>query len=92
MVHYRYLKGIEKRTINHKIYLEVKPNYRSGVPALTDFRVVSKPGRKLYKGYRELRPVKQHYGLGILTTPNGLLTQRDAIKQKVGGEYLCEIW
>jgi small subunit ribosomal protein S8 len=59
---------------------------------LTDFRMLSKPSRHIYSGYRELRPVRQHYGLAVLTTPQGIMTNKEAKKQKVGGEYLFEIW
>ena len=46
----------------------------------------------VYRGYRELRPVRQRYGIGVLSTPVGILSIEDARKQQVGGEYLFEAW
>ena len=53
---------------------------------------VSKPGRRIYKGYREIRPILKGRGVQILSTPKGILSDRDAREAKVGGEVLCEIW
>lgn len=52
---------------------------------------VSKPGRRLYSGAAELKPVLRGYGIAILTTSEGLLTDREARKRNVGGEVLCTI-
>jgi len=43
-------------------------------------------------GYKDLRPVRQGYGLGIISTPKGIMDIREARKQKLGGEYLFQIW
>jgi len=51
----------------------------------------SKPGRRLYQGTAELKPVQRGYGQAILTTSQGILTDRDARKRKIGGELLCTI-
>ncbi len=87
-----YLHDAQKKTINKKHYIEVKLRYRGGEPAFTNFRVISKPGRRVYAGYRDMRSVKQGYGLGFFSTPSGVRSNRDARKQKVGGEYLFEVW
>lgn len=87
-----YLQEAQKKTLNKKQCLEVKLLYRGSEPAFTDFRVMSKPGRRLYVGYRDMKPVKQGYGVGVFSTPVGVLSNRDARKQKVGGEYLFEVW
>lgn len=87
-----YISNAEKKTVGKRILIEVKLKYSKGVPALTDFRIMSKPSRRSYSGYTELRPVKQGYGISILSTPEGVMSNRDARKKKVGGEYLFEIW
>lgn len=51
----------------------------------------SKPGRRVYSKATELKPVMRGYGISILTTSEGLLTDREARKRKVGGEVLCTI-
>lgn len=55
-------------------------------------RRVSKPGRRIYKGYRDLKPVLGGLGVAILSTPQGVMTGREARAKKVGGEVLCEVW
>ena len=56
-----------------------------------DVRRMSTPGRRLYAKSSELKPVLRGYGAAILTTSQGLLTDREARKRKVGGEVLCTI-
>lgn len=52
---------------------------------------LSKPGRRLYVGYREVPTIMRGYGLVILSTPSGLMTGSEAKKQKIGGELICKI-
>ncbi|MBM3227361.1 30S ribosomal protein S8 [Candidatus Peribacteria bacterium] len=59
-------------------------------PRLTIARV-SKPGRRAYSGVDGLKPVLHGFGVAILTTSKGLMTDKEARKQKVGGEVLCTI-
>jgi len=53
---------------------------------------VSKPGRRVYKGKDELKPVVSGYGIAILSTSAGIMSADEAKKKGVGGEILCEIW
>ena len=87
-----YLKSAEKRVVGKKNFLELSIAYDGKTPVLSDFRLLSKPSRHPYSGYRELRPVRQQYGLSVLSTPKGVMTNRAARKEKVGGEYLFEVW
>lgn len=52
----------------------------------------SKPGRRFYVGYKDLKPIRSGLGVAILSTPKGILTDRQARDEKVGGELLCRIW
>ncbi len=63
-----------------------------GNSVITGLRRISKPGRRLYAGYREIPWVRSGLGINIVSTPKGLLTGRQARKAKVGGEIICEIW
>jgi len=63
-----------------------------GNPVLTGLRRMSKPGRRLYTGYRDIPWVRSGLGINIVSTPKGLLTGRQARRAKVGGEIICEIW
>lgn len=66
--------------------------YKDGQPALTDVVLYSKPGRRYYVSYKDLKPVLGGLGYGILSTPKGILTNYEAKKQKVGGELLFNVW
>ena len=53
---------------------------------------LSKPGQRNYAGYSEMRPVLRGLGISIVSTSKGVMTHKEAKKQKVGGEVLCEIY
>lgn len=53
---------------------------------------VSKPGCRVYAGYRDLKPVLDGLGIAILSTSRGLMSDRKAKTEKVGGEVLCRVW
>ncbi len=85
-----YLKSVEKKPLGRRQVIEVC--LREKKLGLIEFKLISKPSRHFYMDYRSLRSVKQGYGLGVLSTSKGILSVREARKQKVGGEYLFEIW
>lgn len=59
---------------------------------LKGVRRVSTPGRRVYKGATDLERVRGGIGVSIVSTSDGLLTDREARRRKVGGEVLCEVW
>lgn len=63
-----------------------------GEPAIRKLRRVSKPGRRVYRGADDLKPVLNGIGVGIVSTSSGLLTDGEARESRVGGEVLCEVW
>ena len=65
---------------------------REGVPAARLLRRVSKPGRRVYRGADDIKPVLNGLGLAIVSTSKGLLSDRQAREQRIGGEILCELW
>lgn len=88
-----YIQGYDIRAKNGHKVLRVKLAYlKQGKPRIRDFKQISKPGRRMYAGYRSLKPVKNRLGLAIISTPQGLLTDREARRQKLGGEVLIEIF
>ncbi len=88
-----YISASEKRGKKVKKTLEVTLKYNAdGSHVIQGVKRVSKPGRRLYAGVREIIPVKYGHGSLILSTPSGILTDKEARKQKVGGEALFEIW
>jgi small subunit ribosomal protein S8 len=66
--------------------------YRNGAPAVTSIKRISKPGHRKYVKKDEIESVLSGFGLAILSTPKGLLTNEEAKKQQVGGELICEVY
>lgn len=60
-------------------------------PVLTQLKRVSRPGRRVYLGYKDIHPVRRGLGTHILSTPRGVVVDREAVKSKVGGELLCSV-
>jgi small subunit ribosomal protein S8 len=63
-----------------------------GNPVIHEITRTSKPSRREYVSASELPRVKNNYGISILTTPKGVITAREAARQNVGGEVLCQVW
>lgn len=87
-----YLKSVEREALGKKSVIVARLASKGQGKSFTDFKVISKPSRHRYIDYRSLRSVRQGYGIGVLSTPKGIMTDRAARKAKVGGEYLFEIW
>jgi small subunit ribosomal protein S8 len=63
-----------------------------GTPAISHLARISRPGRRVYRRAGEVVPVRNGLGMGIVSTSQGLLTDRQARERGVGGELLCEVW
>ena len=88
-----FISNVEAKGVNKKMVITASLKYReNGQPQITNLRRLSKPGQRLYVSYKDVRSVKGGYGKVILSTPKGLLTGDEAKKQKVGGEFICEVW
>jgi small subunit ribosomal protein S8 len=86
-----YLKAVSTKKKDVGI-LEVTLNYQDGISKIKDVERVSKSSRRVYKGFAEIHPARGGVGKMILSTPKGILTDRQAVKEKVGGEVLFKIW
>jgi len=75
-----------------KRIIEIELKYQKGQPIISVLKRISKPGRRLYIKKSEIRPVRQGFGLAIISTPKGLMTGIEAKKKGLGGEVICEIW
>jgi len=73
-----------------KINLVLK--YKQGVPAITGLKRISKPGLRIYRAADKLPRVLNGLGTAIISTPKGLLSDKDARNLIVGGEVICYIW
>ena len=63
-----------------------------GEPRIHGVKRLSKPGRRLYSGVHDIHPVKNGKGCLLLTTPRGIMTDKDAHRDRVGGETMFNIW
>tara|TARA_B100000035_G_scaffold92523_1_gene78180 strand:+ start:3335 stop:3733 length:399 start_codon:yes stop_codon:yes gene_type:complete len=72
--------------------LEIKLKYVSGKHAIKGISRVSTPGRRSYCGYREIPNVLGGLGISIISSPKGIIDDRTARQEKLGGELLCSVW
>lgn len=72
-----------------RVYLKYQED---GRPVIYTLERVSKPGRRMYVKSTNIPRVNNGLGIGILSTSHGVITDKDARKMQVGGEYLCKIW
>ena len=85
--------GEVKKAAKGKIkMLKITLKYVAEVPAIAGFKRVSKPGQRIYEGFSEIRKVHGGYGISIISTSKGLMTNKDARYKKMGGEVICQIW
>jgi len=89
-----YLDGViatEDDKNQGKLALTLRYDGRTGC-AITGLRRVSRPGQRAYVPAREIPKVRNGLGISILSTSQGVMTDREARKRGVGGEILCEVW
>ncbi len=73
--------------------LQIQLKYRkNGKPQISSIKRISRPGLRIYVGKDEIPTVLNNYGMAILSTSKGLMTNKEAKKQKIGGEVLGEIY
>jgi small subunit ribosomal protein S8 len=87
-----FLKSAEKKMIDKKAVLSMEIILENRIPKIKGAQRISKTSKRVYKKSAELRPVKNGYGALVISTPKGVMSGRDAKKQKLGGEVLFSIW
>ena len=83
------VSGVERRGKRVRKTLEVSLFYREKIPVISELKLISKPGRRIYVAYQELKT--GHGSMVFLSTSKGVLSGSEARKAKVGGELLVEI-
>lgn len=86
------IKSVNLQGRKNKKEMEIELLYEDNQSVINGLKRISRPGQRVYKKNDELKPIKQGYGLAIVSTSKGLMTDREARKQKIGGEVLCEIY
>ena len=90
-----YINGFDVRKGDKKSYGMLRIHLRYSPTkdqAITDIQRVSKPGRRIYSGSRDIPKVLNGYGVAILSTSKGIITDKQARDLNVGGEILCNVW
>jgi len=88
-----YLDAVSVEAQEGKPVMRIRLRYTPDGRFLIDgMRRVSKPSRRQYVDVRHIPQVRRGLGMAVLSTPNGLLSDREAREQNVGGELVCEVW
>ncbi len=88
-----YIRGYEKTTTRdgHPA-IEISLKYYEGTPVIKELKRVSKPGRRVYMGVKDIPQVRQGLGVSIVSTPRGVMSDAAARSANVGGEVLCTVF
>jgi len=81
-----------KKTGYEQLFLDLKLKYDEDAPSLSNVKLISSPSRRIYLKKNELRPVRNGYGILIISTSKGIMTGDEAKRMGLGGQALAEIW
>lgn len=87
-----FVEKVERKGKRAKKIIEITLKYENDSPAISGLKRISKPGQRIYLPYKKIKKVKGGYGIAIISTSKGLMTDKEARKQKLGGEVICEVW
>ena len=87
-----YIRGYSEEEMGPAKGIRIELKYFEGQPAIKHVARVSKPGRRVYSGSKELPRVRNGLGITIVSTPKGVLSDAEAREQNVGGEVLAEVF
>ena len=87
-----YSSNFKTQEEDGKQILRVYLKYGGAEAAIRDLARISRPGCRVYVGRDEIKRVQGGLGISIMTTPRGVMTGRQARREGVGGEILCEVW
>ncbi|MDI6602926.1 MAG: 30S ribosomal protein S8, partial [Patescibacteria group bacterium] len=86
-----FIEKVEKKRKRSKRFIEITLKYTDNLPAISGLKRISKLGQRIYSSRRKIKRVKSGYGMAIISTSKGLMTDKEARKQKLGGEIICEV-
>jgi len=87
-----YIEAVEHIDEGPQGEVKLKLKYQNGEPVINSLEKISVPGRRVYKSTDELPRVKNGYGIAIISTSQGVMTDHQARKEGVGGEVLCSVY
>lgn len=88
-----YVKNFKKVTEDNKVFIRVYLKYDDkGKSVILGIKRISSPGRRIYKGYKDINKLFNGMGVFIVSTSTGITTDKKARERKVGGEIICSVW
>jgi small subunit ribosomal protein S8 len=88
-----YIKNFKKIQAEGQNFIRIFLKYdEENNPIIHGLSKVSKPGRRVYTGYRDMPRILNGYGIMIVSTSDGVITGRKAVEKQVGGELICTVW
>lgn len=102
----KFIEKVEKKGKKTKRFIEITLKYQTSlsapfdasgtkqdkIPTISCLKRISKSGQRIYLPTKKIKKVRGGYGIAIISTSKGLMTEKEARKQRLGGEVLCEIW
>jgi len=86
------VKKVEKKQNKERKVIRITLKYKDKKPVMEELVRVSKPGKRIYTSAKKIRLSRGGYGIKIVSTPEGLMTGREARRKRLGGEVICEVW
>ena len=87
-----YVGAVSKAKEGNFDVLRIQLKYTNEGPSIRHIRRISKPGQRIYVSGKELPKILSGYGTAIISTSHGVMTNKEAAKKNIGGEFVCEIW
>ncbi|MEK7494029.1 MAG: 30S ribosomal protein S8 [Patescibacteria group bacterium] len=88
-----FITGFEKKGKKVRKSIVVTLKYqKDGSSAISAITRISKPGQRVYKPAAKIHSVREGFGIAVISTPEGLVTDREARRKRIGGEVICEVW
>lgn len=87
-----FVKDVKKIDKSKNKAIKITLKYDNGESAVSDFKRISKPGQRIYVKAQDIKAVRGGYGISIISTSKGLMTNKKAKKSRLGGEVLMEVW
>ncbi len=87
-----FVKNIELIGKAPQKNIKIALKYKNSQPVIKFIKRISKPGKRVYRSKDDLPWVMQNTGIAIISTSQGLITNKEARKKEIGGEVVCEIW
>lgn len=88
-----YIEDFTKIGREPKRMIEITLSYdENNIPKITEIKKISKPSQRVYKKFKEIFPAKKGFGIYVVSTSQGVMTDKEAKAKKLGGEIILEVW